>query len=190
MRNAGITIKVQVDPIVKEWIVAKNNNFPVIKFAQGDILHKMIHEWLQKANRKSRRKLQPDQYITIYIPTCNYKNVYKSHHLSVSRENMVNDYLYQAFKKEFYKHMIDKIEEGYTQTDALYDYMDFICIKEGKINFQMLKKSWDRSEEKRFYYNNVNNIKHTLLYITPVLLDISGLFDNISNIFCPALINT
>jgi hypothetical protein len=188
--KAGITIQIKVDPVVREWIIAKNNNLNIIKFKNGDILHQMIHEWLQKRHRKSRKILTPDQYINIYIPTCSSKNVYKSHHLSVSRQKMINDYLYQAFKSELYKHVINKVEEGYQQREAILDFMDFYRLPEAIINFEMLKKSWDRSDEKYFYYQNVNNKPHNMTFVTPITLDIAFILTNISAIICPAFINT
>jgi len=189
MKQAGITIQIEVDPTVRQWIISHNNNLPVVKFKNGDILYQMIHDWLQKANRKCRRIIPPDKCLTVYIPTSPYKNVYKTHHLSVSRQKLINSYLYQSFKAEFHKHVINKIEEGYQQREAILDYIDFYHLDETIFQFEMLKKSWDRSDEKYFYYQNAKKYTNCRSIMKPIAIDIAFVFTNISTIICPALIN-
>jgi len=190
MKNAGITIQVKVDPIVREFIYAKLNGAAVVRLPQGDILYKMIHDWLQKPNRKHRRKIKPDNLITIYVPTTPTKNIYKSHHLTEFRQKLINDYIYQSLKTEFYKHVLDKISEGYRQRKAIYSFMELYHITDANINYEMLKKSWDRSVEKQKYMKNVKKSIHILTLLTPLTYDITGIFEYINTINCPQLINT
>lgn len=173
--GAGITLDVKVEPQVKAWLMAKNGDLPIVKFRDGDTLIKVIHNLLAKRQRKSRKIINPTDYIKIYIPKCSKKYIYSNCHLSEDSQKMINDYLKSAFKTEFIKHMIDKIEEGYEQKDAIIDFLDYYHLKEDVIKYETLKKSWDRSQEKAIYYKNATKHIILLLYVTPLFLDLSHL---------------
>jgi len=188
--NQGITIDISVTPQIKAWLTAKNNNFPVIKLKAGDPIIKLIQEWLTKPNKKSRKKPNPENSIKLYIPLCSHKNIYNSHFLSENRQKFITDFFAASFKAEFIKHVIDKIEEGYSQKKAIYDFLFFYNLRESDFNYETLKKSWDRSQDKANYYNIATKHNTALSLIIPITLDFNVINDYFSLINCPLFINT
>jgi hypothetical protein len=115
------------------------------------------------------RKVPPvnkDQYprrITLLIPLFKIDkntriNVLYRNYLPPNMQNLVRRHFVRLFKLRAHSFILGCCRMGSKQSDAIRDFFTVFNINENAINYEMVKKSWDRSSEKFLYFKNHQNI--------------------------------
>lgn len=158
-----IPLHIKVHPVVKEFIVSIAGSDTIEP--KGDSLFaRRIHFVLQLqpmeySEKHPFRRLKDDSSITILLPRCQMGrekvNVLYRNHLDDRRQYLISRELYAGFKNIFHTYMLAYMKGGgETQKEGIESFCETYNLSMKKINYDMLKKSWDRSQEKQIYNNN------------------------------------
>lgn len=164
-------IDISVSPIIKEWIVATYGT-DTIQCSKNDFLSRKIKYLLQLNSGKFiRRNIDPIKLVTIKLinfsigPSNNRftVNVDYRYTLPEEFERIIDDEFYLQFKQVFHSFVLGYCLSTNNSLGSQKEGIELFCetytITLNKINYEMLKKSWDRSPEKRLINSK---IKHTV----------------------------
>ncbi|NHB67954.1 hypothetical protein [Perlabentimonas gracilis] len=150
-----IPVEVKVSPIVREWTVCYYGSHVIVPRYESHFgwLLKMVLE-LPPVDYKFR-KLPEQECITFLLPNGKIGenrnfNVYRNF-LSPMGHHFISRTLYFNFKSIFHNFMVGAIQSGAkTQKEAIEDFCIVYNLPLKHISYDMLRRSWDRSEEKKF----------------------------------------
>lgn len=99
-------------------------------------------------------------------------------HINIEYSNFISDRnqyylskeLYDIFKITFHNFVAGSVRSGRTQKQSIEDFCEAYNLDWDNVNFEMLKKSWDRSFEKSFLLNNYNNQSLRVDTLSPSLI--------------------
>ena len=143
---------IKVHPVVQEFIVSTRGN-NVIEVGRQDGLFERIKFLLELPPLDYKQPTEKGNgIINLLIPFFNIgnkqiNNLYRNH-LNNRHQRMLSNEIKDIFKKIFHNYVLAYSRAGRQQKEGIYDFCLTYNITYNKINFEMLKKSWDRSEEK------------------------------------------
>lgn len=168
-------IDISVSPIIKEWIVATYGTDSV-QCSKNNFLSRKIKYLLQLGSGKFiPRNIHPSNRITIKlinfsIGSSNNRitiNVDYRYSLPEEFDRIIEDEFYLQFKQVFHNFVL-----GYclstnnslgSQKEAIEIFCETYSISLNRINYEMLKKSWDRSPEKALINSKIKRIVNQLV---------------------------
>jgi len=151
----GIIISVKVTPIIREFIICTNGSDLVICKDNSFIGEKIKYLLkLPPKNYKPDRVLSNKirfQLQNIRIMSKRIFTEYRNY-LDTSGNRIIFNELNSAFKAIFHNYVAGYIIPKEiclgSQKEAIMDFCDMYKLTCDNINYEMLKKSWDRSEER------------------------------------------
>lgn len=154
-----MTISIKIHPAVQDFFVAKFGSYH-IKLKQSDVLSIRIKNMLQlnpKNYRFHYRNIDYNSELVLELPA-NFKITDKW--IDTQYRNYLDDRRRYMIAREFQQWMKDIFHNyvaGYcvahnfkpgVQKEAILSFLVTYKIQMNDINYEMLKKSWDRSNEK------------------------------------------
>lgn len=155
-----IPLRVKVHPVVKEFIVSTTGSDVIEPIINSNFYHRV----------KSILQLQPKNYkiypfknhstITIIVSKfhCGRDNyIYGEHRnfLDDRRQRFLSKELYDNFKSIFHNYVLAYMRGGgKQQKKAIEDFCQVYNLSMESTSYEMLKKSWDRSEQKKILKNH------------------------------------
>lgn len=149
-----IPLTIKVHPVVREFYVSTTGS-DTIDLAGNDNMAFRIKTILQLTPKNYKYvPFKSPETITLLLP--NFRigdkrvNQFFRNHLDDRRQYFVSKELYSNFKSKFHNYVLAYMRGGGKQQKlAIEDFCDIYNLSLSSINFDMLKKSWDRSEEKK-----------------------------------------
>lgn len=171
MSTTKIPLYIKVDAFVKQFIVRIYGS-DVVDVGQQDALFERIKYILQLAPKEFKNPAKGDHVITVFIPKFRIlnkqiNNLYRNN-LDDRRQKMIASEFKKLFKQVFHNYVFGYCRSNINkntdenQKEAIYDFCSSYQINMDEILFETLKKSWDRSDEKKI----LKSIKNTKNYTT------------------------
>ena len=162
-----IPLKIKVHPVVREFIISTTGSDVIEPIKNSDFYHR-VHFILQLSPSNyteiyKKRRFKNEATITILVGRCNLipekHNPLCRNYLDDYRQHLISKELYSRFKRNFHNFMLGYMRGGGKQQKmGIEDFLTVYNIIGNEIKFEMLKKSWDRSEEKRLMTENLAHI--------------------------------
>jgi len=157
-----LDVEISVSPIIKEWIVSTYGS-DTIQCQQDDFISSKIKYLLTLVPKDYKPKhVEKENRITIQLINFaignNSSNLYKKineYHsfLCPTVERLIEKEFARNFKSTFHNfvfgYVVSTTNAVGTQKEGIETFCSVYGITMNKINYEMLKKSWDRSTEKR-----------------------------------------
>lgn len=155
-----IPLRVKVHPVVKEFIVSTTGSDTVEPIANSNFYHRI--KTILQLNPKEYKNYPLRCNTSITILVSNFRigdkriNQLFRNELDDRRQYFLSKELYDGFKSIFHNYVLAYMRAGGKQQKiAIEDFCLVYNISLNKINFEMLKKSWDRSEQKKLLKNQL-----------------------------------
>jgi len=160
----NITVQVAVDPILREFICAWYGSDTIYAAKNYSISKKIkYHLALPPADFVYK---QPECFINIELianlfikqgkKTSQIRTIYKNY-LSEEGQRVISNDMSDWFKNIFRNFMAGYVLANNThigcQKKGIYLFSEFYNLTLDKINYEMLKKDWDRSKQKSIIWN-------------------------------------
>lgn len=157
-----LDVEISVSPIIKEWIVSTYGS-DTIQCGQDDFLSNKIKYLLTlvpkdyKPNRIEKENRITIQLINFEIGSTSSSfrkqiNAYQNY-LTPTVERLIEKEFARNFKSTFHSFVFGYVVSNSNAVGSQKEGIETFCAAYGlsldKINYEMLKKSWDRSPEKR-----------------------------------------
>lgn len=171
-QQTDVLIFLKVHPVVFEYY--KSMYGLVIDLDRNNTLSHRIAYLLTSTRPKDYNvyKLKSFKILQLRLHHFNINNtrinIQYRNYLDDSSQYQISKELYNRFKDIFHAHVLAYCRAGGMQSDGIKDFCDAYRIYGDVINFDMLKKSWDRSDEKKIL-KNVNNRPFFNTNTSPVL---------------------
>lgn len=150
---------IYVDPYLFEFYSTLHKSPDgIIEVKQQDKFYEDLKYILQLRPREFINNIQPPKKRLIFLlPTYRILDrridVRYRNHLDSQREAMVVSSLVRTFKTTLHNYILGAVTAGHPhgvkQADAIRLFLRAYNIEEEHIKFDSLKKSWDRSDEKK-----------------------------------------
>ena len=160
MQSEKIPLHINVHPVVHEFFLSRYHS-NTIELSPNDLFSERIKTILQLQPKKYKKVpfkitetlilLLPNKF---YIGEDNYVNTRYRNYLDDRRQYLLSRELYKLFKEVFCKYVLafcrgNNLKRG-SQKKGIEDFCLVYDIEFNSINYDMLKKTWDRSFEKQF----------------------------------------
>jgi hypothetical protein len=154
-----IPIQVKVHPVVREFIVSTTGSHVIEPIPNSNFFFRI--KTILQLNPKEYKNYPLKNESTITIIVTNFhlgrdNYIYGEHrnHLDDRRQYFLSKELYDGFKSIFHNYVLAYLRGGgKQQKQAIEDFCLVYNISLENINYEMLKKSWDRSEQKKMLKN-------------------------------------
>lgn len=113
-------------------------------------------------NYKQLNVIINDMMIGAAEDCAKYVNAENRHYVSDRNQYFISRFLDSILKNIFHNYVLGYVRSNKEamQKDAILDFCMVYKIEENAINYEMLKKSWDRSDEKKEWKKEVlKNVK-------------------------------
>lgn len=163
-----LTIDIEVNPIIKEWIVSTYGS-ETIQCQQDDFISNKLKYLLTTTPPDYKPKhVESDKRISISLINLTIKKKrlgeYK-YYLSVSSEKILEREFARQFKGAFHNfvsgYIVSTSNSIGSQKEGIETFCSVYGLSMNRINYEMLKKSWDRSREKKILLCKIANICKT-----------------------------
>lgn len=158
MSTTKVPLYIKVDRYVKEFIISTYGS-DVVDVGQQDALFERIKYMLQLQPKEYKNPVKGDHMITVFIP---YFKIFDTHIDKTYRANLDDrrQALIASEFKKIFKRCIHNFVAGYCRSNlhkdfdenqkaGIEDFCAFYKLNMDKLLFDSLKKSWDRSKEKK-----------------------------------------
>lgn len=162
-------VSIKVHPTIREFIIDTNGSDVIIP-NKNDLLWKYIKANLTTYNEKEKQKLSAEEEKDcIYIALLELRG---DESFSMDKGYIFMNQMYRCFitekgQKQIAKELRIRFKQTFhtfvlgallgnpnlQQKEAFLLFMQKFNLTENKINYEMLKKSWDRSLEKKMIHN-------------------------------------
>lgn len=145
-----ITTDIRVTLILKEFVLATNGSDKLYLKSQSCLANNVI-DLLQKQPTEFRPLRNRAYYLRLVLPFNEKKDVRTYNYLDERGQYIISQKLNKNFKMCFHNFMLGSVRSGKRQSDSILDFCATYLLKLDDINYDMLKKSWDRSNEKKIW---------------------------------------
>lgn len=154
-----IPLQIKVHPVVREYIVSTTGSDVIEPIPNSNFYHRV--KTILQLNPKEYKKYPLESQSTITILVSKFSlgkenRIYGEHrnYLDDRRQYFLSKELYDGFKSIFHNYVLAYMRGGGKQyKQAIEDFCDVYSLSLNNINYEMLKKSWDRSEQKKLLIN-------------------------------------
>lgn len=153
-----IPLQIKVHPVVREFIVSTTGSDVIEPIPVSNFCHRV--KTILQLTPKDYKKYPLKRAGTITILVSNFRigdkriQELSRNHLDDRRQYHLSKELYDGFKSIFHNYVLAYMRGGGKQQKmAIEDFCTVYNISLDKINYEMLKKSWDRSEQKKVIKN-------------------------------------
>lgn len=167
MPEESFTVDIKVNPFLKEYVQYKYGS-DTIKLGRSDILASRIKYLLRTTPDNYKPVVNREQYIRIELHNFQLNN-HEQKRINVRYRNYLNEdsqkkicyELTMEFRHVFHNYVLAFLRGGiinrhyFQQKDAIEDFCQTFQLRLSAINYDMLKKSWDRSRQKQIYLNTI-----------------------------------
>ncbi len=151
-----------VSEALYEFLIAEYNSPDgIIEINRQDKFFEDIKFILQVNPRKTPTvdKQKYPRRLTLLIPAFQLDksirlNVLYRNYLPPNMQRLIRNHFNRLFKLRAHTFILGCCHRGSRQSDAIRDFFRLFNIPENSINYEMIKKSWDRSNEKFILYKN------------------------------------
>ncbi len=170
MSNTRMRVAVRVHPTIREFIIDTNGSDLIVP-GKHDLLWKKVKANLVTYSEQNAIKENPeDSYIYIelldmhstkqFTKDKGYINMNPMYRCFLSKkgQSLVAAELRKRFKDSFHTFVMGALvgNPNLQQKEAFELFIEKFNLTQNKVTFDMLKKSWDRSEHKKFVFNKKN----------------------------------
>ena len=164
-KNSMLTVDIKVSPILKEFIEAKWGGDTIV-LGKDDYFTQKIKHILQRypENYVPIKPSDRDSYVRMEVKRVELVRIgSRSLFEKVAQSAYLDSYLQEQIAKELDKYF-KEIFHAYVlafcsarsfadncQRDGILDFCDVYNLRLNKVNFEMLKKSWYRSNEYQLF---------------------------------------
>lgn len=154
-----IPLQIKLHPVVREFIVSTTGSDVIEPIPNSNFYHrvKTILQLTPKDYKKYPLKRAGTITILVYKFSLGEENrIYGEHrnHLDDRRQYFLSKEMYDGFKSIFHNYVLAYMRGGgKQQKQAIEDFCTVYNLSLDIINYEMLKKSWDRSEQKKLLKN-------------------------------------
>lgn len=154
-----IPLQIKVHPVVREFIVSTTGSDVIEPIANSNFYHRV--KTILQLNPKDYKNYPLKRASTITIIVSEFSlgkgnHIYGEHrnHLDDRRQYFLSKEMYDGFKSIFHNYVLAYMRGGgKQQKQAIEDFCIVYNLSLDNINYEMLKKSWDRSEQKKILKN-------------------------------------
>lgn len=168
MSTTKVPLYIKVDRYVKEFIISTYGS-DVVDIKQQDALFERIKYMLQLQPKEYQNPIKGDHVITVFIPKFyildkQIDKLYRSN-LDDRRQKMISSEFKRLCKKVMHNYVFGYCRSNVTknldenQKAGIEDFCISYDINMDKILYETLKKSWDRSKEKKMLKSTKNSVK-------------------------------
>ena len=157
-KTKSVTLQLKVHPIVYDFYFAqygeifdiKDDSVLAIILPHVLSLKPKSYEPEKLVNYKALKVVLHDHMFGQAKDCAQYINVEHRHYVSDRNQYYISRFLDNVVKNIFHNYMLAFMRSNplARQKDAILDFCLVYSIEENKINYDMLKKSWDRSGQK------------------------------------------
>jgi hypothetical protein len=148
-----ISVDVKVSRILKEFILCTNKSDNLVPEKYDDILKSIMP--LLKTTPSGWKPIQDrSEYIRITLPYNREVDTRYRNYLDDIGQRCIELRLNKTFKSIFHNYVLAYVMAGRQQREGIEDFCDIYQLKCDNIDYEMLKKSWDRSHEKKLWKNS------------------------------------
>jgi hypothetical protein len=162
MANGRVPLKIKVHPVVREFLVSLTGSDVIDPIQNSTFYHRI--KFILQLNPKNynqtylNRRFKNESTITILVgwfQMCDKRiDPLSRNYLDDARQYLISKELYQSFKNIFHNYMLAYMRGGgVSQKKGIEDFCCVYNLALDNITYEMLKKSWDRSEEKKMFKN-------------------------------------
>ncbi len=148
---SGVKIEIKSSPILKEWVVSAYGS-DTIALGKHDYMTIIIRPFLCLVPNNHQEE-KPFYECSVYLdlPWLNKHgiNVLYRNFLDEIGQKIVEQHLYSLFKEVFYNFVYAGVMSGLQQKEAINNFCEAYKIELNETKYEMLKKSWDRSKQKK-----------------------------------------
>lgn len=149
-----IPLRIRVHPVVREFIVSTTGSEIIEPITNSNFYHRVKTILQLKPKDYKNYPLKCSSTITILVSNFrigdNRIDQFSRNHLDDRRQYFLSKELYDNFKLIFHNYVLAYMRGGGKQQKrAIEDFCTVYSISMNSINYEMLKKSWDRSEQKK-----------------------------------------
>jgi hypothetical protein len=152
-----INVSVNTPPILTEFLISRNNGSNVIKVDYNDVFARKILHLLESPPVSSCKKEEGKINIEIsyfQVGNVRYSSENKNYLSEENQGSIVYDWN-NTFKEIFHNYVLAYCQgmkfKIPCQRKAIMSFCEHYSIPGDDINFDTLKKSWDRSSQKQKY---------------------------------------
>lgn len=151
-----IQVQIYVHPSVREFFIGRYGS-EVIEIKKNDAIFDRIKYVLSLKTKDMQLKRPSEKAaITLLLPKyefkiCQEKRVNTNTHSFISErhQSILKCEFQKLFKEIFHNYVLGYCRNGAQQKQGIYDFCATYNISMNHANFDMLKKSWDRSDQKK-----------------------------------------
>lgn len=157
-----IPLSIRVHPIVKEFYVATTGSDTITPKSNSNLYRRILFILQLRPKDYNQtyinRRFKEQDSLTIFIGRfCSSPQkidpLYRNY-LDDYRQALISKELYESFKCVFHNYVLAYLRGGGKQQKlAIYDFCSAYNLSLTNISYEMLKKSWDRSEQKKIFLN-------------------------------------
>ncbi len=142
-----------VSPATYEFYVCTNNNSNIIELTKADYIRNLLKNLLSEPPSDFKPIADNSNVLRFRLTRFNndLPDIRKCNYLSLEAQKLIQRELEKLFKSIFHNYVLAYCRGGGYTTAAINDFCEVYRIRLENINFEMLKKSWDRSEQKKLY---------------------------------------
>lgn len=152
---SNYTVDIRVSLILKEFILSTNNSDKLYLNKRSDISNTLFT--LLKPQPEIPKPIKNRAYyIRLVLPYNETKDIRCYNYLDEQGQFIIFQKLNKNFKLCFHNFMLGKVKSGIKQSEGITDFCTTYFIKCDNLNYEMLKKSWDRSYEKLLWKKSLS----------------------------------
>jgi hypothetical protein len=144
-----VYVDVRVSPVVKEFYSGLYGSNVIVP-DKRDYIFIVMRRLMEKVPADYKPVKNNETHLKILIRQCNNSNRNERYYpyLQGNHQRLVNNYLRKQFRTLFLNYMLAWSRRGGGQKNGIEDFCKVYNISFNNINYEMLKKLWDRSKEK------------------------------------------
>jgi len=168
--GSGITVEIRIKPYLKEFLIAFYGGHHPVEASKKNVIGTYLEPLLERPPEKLPGKNKDDTYITILIPEYHGRRPDSYNYISEHNQKVFNNMVHAFFKELMLKYVDDRMRLGFTKKDSIYQFCHNYKIPFDKVNYEMLKKKYDRHKKsvanlKKNYGKNVDKLSRSLSHI-------------------------
>jgi len=147
---SNIFVDIQVSPLVYHFYHSKSG-CNKIKLQYNDPLSLILYSMLETVPATFRHE-RFENTIRIELIYKRNQNIQYINYLPPRKQEVISKHLYANIKHLFHNYVLAFVSAGGSQHEAIIDFCTYYNIPLEDVKYETLKKSWNRSEEKRKFF--------------------------------------
>lgn len=147
-----ITVKIEMEPHLKAFLLSVYRQQPPVFFPKRDRLNDLLQLLLAKPPKNLKQKPPPECYLEVIVPYFENLNIFSYHYLSPLNERLFVKKVKQMFNVTFIDFMEECFRHDLGRTDSIYLFLEKYEISaDSKIEDTLRKASYRSKRITRRY---------------------------------------